>query len=107
MRVRNVDDWMEAIAVGRGVGLTPASTGRLYTHPQIRYRLVADSPRVPITLAWPRLAAHPLVADFVASAELMRHATSAASIRLGRCVIRGDAQPVGPNVGEPSGSGFY
>ncbi|WP_307870451.1 LysR family transcriptional regulator [Saccharopolyspora endophytica] len=73
VRVRNVDEWMEAIAAGRGVGLTPASTGRLYTHPQIRYRLVADSPRVPITLAWPRLATHPLVADFVASAERMRH----------------------------------
>ncbi|MFP5071279.1 LysR family transcriptional regulator [Pseudonocardia nantongensis] len=73
VRVRNVDEWMEAIAAGRGVGLTPASTGRLYTHPQIRYRPVADSPRVPITLAWPRLAAHPLVADFVASAERMRH----------------------------------
>ncbi|OJG08456.1 HTH-type transcriptional regulator BenM [Pseudonocardia autotrophica] len=73
VRVRNVDEWMEAIAAGRGVGLTPASTGRLYTHPQIRYRLVSDSPRVPITLAWPRLAAHPLVADFVASAERLRH----------------------------------
>jgi DNA-binding transcriptional LysR family regulator len=75
MRVRNVDEWMEAIAAGRGVGLTPASTGRLYSHPAIRDRLVTDAPRVPITLAWPRLAPHPLVPDFVAVAERTRPAT--------------------------------
>ncbi|GAB3362879.1 LysR family transcriptional regulator [Modestobacter lapidis] len=68
VRVRNVDEWMEAIAAGRGFGLTPASTGRLYTHPGICWRLVADAPPVPITLAWPRLAQHPLVPDFVAIA---------------------------------------
>jgi DNA-binding transcriptional LysR family regulator len=68
VRVRNVDEWMEAIAAGRGFGLTPASTGRLYTHPGICWRLVADAPPVPITLAWPRLAPHPLVPDFVAVA---------------------------------------
>ena len=44
VRVRNVDEWMEAIAAGRGIGLTPASTGRLYSHPGIRYRLVTDAP---------------------------------------------------------------
>jgi DNA-binding transcriptional LysR family regulator len=68
IRVRNVDEWMEVIAAGRGVGLTPASTGRLYSHPEIRYVLVADAPTVPITLAWPRVAPHPLVPDFVAVA---------------------------------------
>jgi DNA-binding transcriptional LysR family regulator len=67
--VRNVDEWMEAIAAGRGVGLTPASTGRLYSHPAIRYRLITDAPRVAITLAWPRVAPHPLIADFVAVAS--------------------------------------
>ncbi|NMI01745.1 LysR family transcriptional regulator [Pseudonocardia acidicola] len=72
VRVRNVDEWMEAIAAGRGIGLTPASTGRLYSHPAIRYRLIADAPLVPITLAWPRTAPHPLVADFVAVAGRTR-----------------------------------
>lgn len=72
VRVRNVDEWMEAIAAGRGVGLTPASTGRLYSHPAIRYRLIADAPRVPISLAWPRGATHPLVAEFVAVAARTR-----------------------------------
>src|SRR3954447_19320810 len=72
IRVRNVDEWMEVIAAGRRVGLTPASTGRLYSHPEIRYVLVADAPTVPITLAWPRLAPHPLVPDFVAVAGRTR-----------------------------------
>jgi DNA-binding transcriptional LysR family regulator len=67
-RVRNVDEWMEAIATGRGVGLTPASTGRLYSHPEIRYVPVVDAPTVPIVLAWMRNAPHPLIADFVAVA---------------------------------------
>jgi DNA-binding transcriptional LysR family regulator len=68
VRVRNVDEWMEAIATGRGVGLTPASTGRLYSHPEIRYVPVVDAPTVPIVLAWMRNAPHPLIADFVAVA---------------------------------------
>jgi DNA-binding transcriptional LysR family regulator len=74
VRVRNVDEWMEAIAARRGVGLTPASTGRLYSHPQIRYVPIADAPSVPIVLAWPVAAPHPLVHDF---AEAALSATSA------------------------------
>lgn len=69
VRVHNVDEWLEAIAAGRGVGLTPASTGRLYRHPQIRYRRIVDAPPVPLLLAWPRTAPHPLAIDFVAIVE--------------------------------------
>jgi hypothetical protein len=47
----------------------PGSTGRLYSHLGIRYRLIADAPLVAITLAWPRLAPQPLVAEFVAVAS--------------------------------------
>lgn len=72
VRVRNVEEWLEAIAAGRGVGLTPASTGRLYSHPQIRYRPVLDAPLVPVVLAWPRSAPHPLVTDFVGIAARSR-----------------------------------
>jgi DNA-binding transcriptional LysR family regulator len=66
--VRNVDEWMEAIATGHGVGLTPASTSRLYTHPGIRYIPVSDAPLVPIVLAWPHGPTHPFVEEFVAAA---------------------------------------
>jgi DNA-binding transcriptional LysR family regulator len=75
VHVRNVDEWMEAIAAGRGIGLTPASTGRLYTHPQIRYRPVVDAPAVPIALCWPSVGAHPLVPDFILAAESCRQAS--------------------------------
>lgn len=72
VRVRNVDEWMEAIAAGRGIGLTAASTSRLYSHPQIRYRPFSDAPPVPIVLAWPRHNPHPLAADFIAAAPAAR-----------------------------------
>jgi hypothetical protein len=62
--VRNVDEWMEAIAASRGIGLTPASTGRLYSHPGIRYRLIA-APLVAIP--WPGPGSHRTAfAEFVA-----------------------------------------
>lgn len=66
--VRSVDEWMEAIATGHGVGLTPASTSRLYTHPGIRYLPVTDAPHVPIVLVWPKGPTHPFVEEFVATA---------------------------------------
>lgn len=66
--VRSVDEWMEAIATGHGVGLTPASTSRLYTHPGIHYLPVSDAPRIPIVLVWPQGPTHPLVEEFVATA---------------------------------------
>lgn len=69
VQVQNVDEWMEAIAAARGIGLTPASTGRLYSHPQIRYVPLRDAPSVPIVLAWPRRGPHPLAEDFAAIAS--------------------------------------
>jgi DNA-binding transcriptional LysR family regulator len=72
VEVQNVDEWLEAVAAGRGVGLTPASTGRLYHHPEITYRLISDAPLVSIVLAWSRVGAHPLVENFVAIARRMR-----------------------------------
>jgi DNA-binding transcriptional LysR family regulator len=77
VHVCNVDEWMEAIAAGRGIGLTPASTGRLYTHPRIRYRPVIDAPAVPMALCWPSVGAHPLVPDFIKAAEECKRALKA------------------------------
>lgn len=68
VEVHNVEEWLEAVALGRGIGLTPAAAGRLYTHPQICYRRILDAPTVPIVVAWPREGAHPLTAEFVALA---------------------------------------
>jgi DNA-binding transcriptional LysR family regulator len=68
VEVRNVEEWLEAIAAGRGIGMTPAATGRVYTHPQIRYVPIVDAPAVQIVMAWPANAIHPLNESFVAVA---------------------------------------
>lgn len=70
VRVRNIDEWMEAIALGRGIGITPASTARFYSHPQIVFRNLSDAPRVPVVLAWRTGDPHPNIPDFIAAARL-------------------------------------
>ncbi|GAA3690646.1 LysR substrate-binding domain-containing protein [Yimella lutea] len=74
VRVRNVDEWLEAVAAGRGVGLSAASTGLMYTHPQIVYRYLDDTPPVPITLVWRLGEENPLVSEFVATAKALQQA---------------------------------
>ncbi len=68
VEVRNVEEWLEAIAAGRGIGMTPATTSRVYTHPQICYLPIVDAPPVQIVMAWPARAPHPLKESFVAAA---------------------------------------
>jgi DNA-binding transcriptional LysR family regulator len=70
VRVRNIDEWMEAIALGRGIGITPASTARFYSHPQIEFRILSDAPRVPVVLAWRTGDPHPKIPDFIAAVRL-------------------------------------
>jgi DNA-binding transcriptional LysR family regulator len=70
VEVGNVEEWLQAIAAGRGIGMTPAATARLYRHPQISYRPIVDAPPVEIVMAWPAGAAHPLKGRFVAAAAL-------------------------------------
>ncbi|MET1154696.1 LysR substrate-binding domain-containing protein [Arthrobacter sp.] len=70
VRVRNIDEWMEAIALGRGIGITPASTARFYSHPQIAFRNLVDAPRVPVVLAWRTGDPHPNIPDFIAAVRL-------------------------------------
>ncbi|MCZ1009684.1 LysR substrate-binding domain-containing protein [Streptomyces lydicus] len=33
----NVDEWLEAVAAGHGVGVAPEPVARRHTHPGIRY----------------------------------------------------------------------
>jgi DNA-binding transcriptional LysR family regulator len=70
VRVNNIDEWMEAIALGRGIGITPASTARFYSHPQIAFRNLVDAPRVPVVLAWRTGDPHPNIPDFIAAVRL-------------------------------------
>jgi DNA-binding transcriptional LysR family regulator len=68
-RVLNIDEWLEAIAVGRGIGVTPASTARLYSHPRIEYRTISDAPPVPVVIAWRTGDPHPGIPGFIAAAR--------------------------------------
>lgn len=48
----DVDDWLNAIAAGHGVGTTAEATAYHHPRPGITYRPVKDGPRIPVRLAW-------------------------------------------------------
>ncbi len=50
----DVDSWLDAIAAGRGVGITADATAYHHARPGIAYRPVKDGPRIPVRLAWSR-----------------------------------------------------
>lgn len=63
--VTNTDDWLFAVAAGRGIGLTPTSTAQLHQHPDVVYVPVPDAPPVPLWVAWPTSSRHPWRAELV------------------------------------------
>lgn len=48
----DVDNWLDAIAAGRGVGTTAEATAHHHPRPGVTYRPIKDGPRIPVTLAW-------------------------------------------------------
>lgn len=48
----DVDEWLDAIAAGEGVGTTAEATRAHYPRPGVVYRLVSDGPRIPVSIAW-------------------------------------------------------
>jgi DNA-binding transcriptional LysR family regulator len=73
--VDTLDEFLEAVTAGRGVGLAPASASRLYARPGVVFIEVADAEPAVGALAWRRGApdANPTVAAFVRSARLFVH----------------------------------
>ncbi|MFE6713164.1 LysR family transcriptional regulator [Streptomyces sp. NPDC057695] len=67
--VANTDDWLTAIAAGRGVGVSSASTAALHTHPGVTYRPLPDAPPLPVVLAWRDAFPHPATGALVAMAR--------------------------------------
>ncbi|MFH9723052.1 LysR family transcriptional regulator [Streptomyces sp. NPDC017254] len=67
--VANTDDWLTAIAAGRGVGVSSASTAALHPHPGVAYRPLPDAPPLPVVLAWRDAFPHPATAALVAMAR--------------------------------------
>lgn len=48
----DVDDWLDTIVAGHGVGTTAEATAHHHPRPGITYRPVKDGPRIPVRLAW-------------------------------------------------------
>ncbi|TPQ22667.1 LysR family transcriptional regulator [Streptomyces sporangiiformans] len=55
----DVDDWLNVISTGRGIGVTAESTAHQYPRPGIAYRPVRDAEPIAVRLAWWRGDAHP------------------------------------------------
>ncbi|MFI6285932.1 LysR family transcriptional regulator [Streptomyces sp. NPDC051018] len=71
--VTNTDDWLTAIAAGRGAGVSAASTAKVHPHPGVTFRPLPDAPPVPVLLAHRAGPTHPAVPQLVALArELTR-----------------------------------
>ncbi|MFJ8075501.1 LysR family transcriptional regulator [Streptomyces sp. NPDC096176] len=67
--VANTDDWLTAIAAGRGVGSSVASTAQMHAHRGVAYRPLSDAPSAPVFLAWRSTRPHPAVRQLVALAR--------------------------------------
>lgn len=65
----NPDEWLNAIANGYGISLTPEATARFYQRPDVVYRPVRGVSHSQVGVVWPREGEVPdVVQDFVRSA---------------------------------------
>lgn len=69
VRCRNFDEWLEAVASNKGVGVAPEFVGRQHIHSFVSFLAIPDAPRVPLSLVYPRRGGHPLIPRFVAMAR--------------------------------------
>jgi DNA-binding transcriptional LysR family regulator len=69
VEVRNTAEWMHAVALERGIGVTVTSTAAFHAHPEVRFVPLRDAPALDVLAIWPRRGAHPLTSDFVAAAR--------------------------------------
>ncbi|MFF5762959.1 LysR family transcriptional regulator [Streptomyces tanashiensis] len=75
LTVANTDDWLTAIAAGRGIGVSSASTAALHPHPGVSYRPLPEAPPLPVVLAWRDAFPHPATGALVTMArEIVRDA---------------------------------
>ncbi|TCO62011.1 DNA-binding transcriptional LysR family regulator [Actinocrispum wychmicini] len=65
----NFDEWLEAVAAGRGVGVVPISAAYRVIHPAIRFVALEGAPLVPVYLVFPRQGSHPFTRQFVSAAR--------------------------------------
>jgi DNA-binding transcriptional LysR family regulator len=65
--VWNIEEKFEHVAAGRGIGLVPASAAAAYARPGVVARPITDIPPMQVCLAWLKVRASDLIADFAAS----------------------------------------
>ena len=68
VRARNKDEWLRALANGRGVSLCPASTARFYPRADLAFVPVDGLLPSRLVLAWDAGDEDPLVSNFVSTA---------------------------------------
>ncbi|MFE4720764.1 LysR family transcriptional regulator [Streptomyces sp. NPDC056728] len=66
---RNFDEWLEAVAANKGVGVVPEFVGRQHIHPFVSFLTIPDAPRVPLNLVYPQQGGHSLIQRFVVMAQ--------------------------------------
>ncbi|WP_329164212.1 LysR family transcriptional regulator [Streptomyces sp. NBC_01387] len=66
---RNFDEWLEAVASNKGVGVVPEFVGRQHIHSSVSFLSIPDAPRVPLNLVYPQHGGHPLISRFVSLAQ--------------------------------------
>ncbi|GAA0464693.1 LysR family transcriptional regulator [Streptomyces olivaceiscleroticus] len=82
---RDVDDWLAAIAAGRGIGITPESTAGQYRRDGVVFRPLRHAPPVTVHLIWRRHDPHPATHAAVALlADLYREGRDRGTRRTGQ-----------------------
>lgn len=61
--VANTDDWLAAIAAGRGVGVSSVATAEMHPYPGVAYRPLADAPALPLHLVWSEPPTHAAITE--------------------------------------------
>jgi DNA-binding transcriptional LysR family regulator len=69
LTVANTDDWLTAIAAGRGAGVSGASTADMHPHAGVAYRPLDDAPPLPVLLARRDGPGHPALPRLFALAR--------------------------------------
>lgn len=64
----NLDEWLEAVAAGHGVGVAPEPVARRHAHPGLRHVRLKNAPAVAVHLAVPARDAHPLAERYFKAA---------------------------------------
>lgn len=69
LTVANTDDWLTAIAAGRGAGVSGASTAAMHPHAGVVYLPLDDAPPLPVLLARRDGPGHPALPQLTALAR--------------------------------------